>query len=170
MSNPNNQPPQAPEIERRLLLYRYQWIAVPLLMLIPLLALLGVFGESIESANASDDTLQLEVRYPARTRYQLPGILEVTVTNSSDHAMEQVSIGIKTDYIEQFSEVTFTPSVSSINDEVVEIELTDIPPGESRLVTVDLRGERYGKHDGTITAAVNGSDVLDVAISTIVFP
>lgn len=40
------QPPEVPDIKRRIQLHPWQWIGIPLFLLIPILALFGVFGET----------------------------------------------------------------------------------------------------------------------------
>jgi hypothetical protein len=52
-----------------------------------------------------------------------------------------------------------------------EIEFHDMKPGEVRLVWVELQGEHYGYHRGTIETYQPGSlDTARVAISTFIYP
>jgi hypothetical protein len=83
------QPPQPPEIEKNLAFYPEQWIGIPFLMLLPILALLGVFGEGYNEASASSDALAITVEYPTRNRYSLEEIYD-HLRESGIERMEQV--------------------------------------------------------------------------------
>ena len=76
------QPPQPPEIRRRIAFHRTQLIGVPLLAIIPVLALFGVFGTTTGEARAESAELQMQVRYPTRFRYKVINSLTVEVRMS----------------------------------------------------------------------------------------
>lgn len=165
-SNGIAQPPSPPEIQRRFRLYRWQWIGLPALLLIPTLALFGTFGESwAEAADASEE-LELRIKYSSRFRYKALQEMEVRVLNRSDRLLDTVTVAFDTAYITRFSTVTFTPDVKT----AYEVELTDLLPGETRLITVGLQGESYWRHSGSITAGRTGSPPAEVFVSTFIFP
>lgn len=159
-------PPQAPEIDRRFRLYPYQWIGLPLMMLVPVLALFGVFGQSWDTARGATAALELELRYPSRFRYKQLNGMDVYVTNSSGRQLDTVTVSFDTAYINRFSTVTFVPSATG----AYEVELTKVEPDERRLIRVELQGEKYWLHRGLIQAWAAGSDTLRVPVSTVVFP
>lgn len=57
----HSQPPQPPEIDRRLRLHPTQIIGALLLLPLPALALLGFFGESSKTMTVSDSPLEMRV-------------------------------------------------------------------------------------------------------------
>src|SRR5690606_827994 len=64
---PDLQPSTKP---RHLALHRFQWIALPLMFLVPVLALLGLFGESTGQVHDERGALALYADYPTRYRYK----------------------------------------------------------------------------------------------------
>ena len=148
-------------------LHRYQWVGLPLMFLVPVLAVLGVFGETRGREARASAELALRVEYPARYRYKQISALEVFVENVSAGALDTVVVAFDPDYVRRFSTPTFIPSL----EEPFEVELLDVKPGETRLVWAELQGERYGRHRGTIEAYRLGSrDTARVPISTLIYP
>lgn len=76
------QPPQPPEVEKKALFHREQLLGIPLLMLLSILALFGVFGESVAEVNQANETLAVRVGYPTRNRYTMDNALEIRVQNN----------------------------------------------------------------------------------------
>lgn len=158
-------PPPAPEIERRMRFYRYQWIGIPILALIPLLALLGVFGSSRASSSATGRALELHAAYPARMRYKTVDDIVVRVRNRSAAPIDSVWLHFEERYLDGFSNVDFVPQA----EEVYRVPLTQLDAGEVGEVVLEVRAEAYGSRSGRITA-VGGSDTLDVSMRTLVLP
>ncbi|MFN2431573.1 MAG: hypothetical protein ABR599_01915 [Gemmatimonadota bacterium] len=159
-------PPEVPEIERRLLLRPLQWVGVPLLALPALLALLGVFGQREGAGRSEIDGLELRVRWPERTRYQMGSRLEAEVRNGSGAALDTVWVRVDESYLSGFADVSFVPA----EDEAYAVSLAGIAAGERRLVRADLTAERYGRHAGRVVATGGGPDTVAVAVSTLIFP
>lgn len=159
-------PPRAPEIVRKFKLYRHQWVGIPLMMSIPVLALLGVFGESWDTARAASAQLEIELRYPTRFRYKQLNEMDVYVTNTSAQRLDTVTVAFDTMYTSRFSTVTFLPDAS----EAYAVELLAIEPGERRLIRVELQAERYWRHTGDVAAWAIGGDTARIPVSTIIFP
>jgi hypothetical protein len=164
------QPPQPPSIERKLRLDPLQLIGVPLLAAIPVLALAGVFGVSIERLTGDGDALSLSVEYPVRTRLMTGGALEIEVTNNLSQPLSGVVLDIGRDYVEAFSQVTFTPSASGVNEDYYRVELGVVPASASRVVLVQFSPERYWRHQGTITASDESGNSTSVDVRTFVYP
>lgn len=164
------QPPQPPPFERRLKFPPLQIVGMVYILILPVLAVLGVFGESFASIDASGPTLEMSVDYPSRYRYKMTNPVNVTLRNVSGEVLDTVTVSFDADYIDQFSNVTFTPSVDTVTGNEYQVELTDIGPGETRVVTVEIRAERYWRHSGTITASPGSGEPIEVKISTTVFP
>lgn len=158
-------PPAAPSIIRRIALTRKQWIGIPILAAIPVLTLLGVFGERAATTRASSRSLALVVRYPERFRYRQLQPLHVTIRNVSNRVLDTVWVWLDTSYVSRFSSVRIDPAPRS----AFVVPLAMVAPGESRLVAAELWGEQYGVHHGLIMAR-STSESVSVAIRTVVFP
>ncbi len=157
---------QIPDQPRRLLLHRYQW-GLPLLVAVPMLALIGLFGETWSRTADETAELTLEVEYASRYRYTLNNAVEVAVANRSDRALDTVVVSFAPEFMRQFSTVSFIPSATR----AFEVELLELKPGETRFVWAELRGERYWKHRGSIQAyRAGGVDTARVEITSLVFP
>lgn len=142
-----------------------QRIGVPLIAAVPLLAVLGVFGESTSSASARSASLEVRVSYPARFRYRQIQALRVDVRNTSPAPLDTVKVSVDTAYVSRFSSVRFDPAPTA----AYVVPLTRLRPGEHGLVSVELWGEQYGLHRGRITVTAPGDSVA-ISISTFVFP
>ncbi|MDP9202968.1 MAG: hypothetical protein M3P26_13710 [Gemmatimonadota bacterium] len=162
---PDPSPPRAPSIEPRLELSWKQRIGLPILLAVPILALFGVFGESQDHARATSASLDMTVSYPSRFRYRQVQSLHVTVRNLSPVVADTVAVAFDTAYISQFSSVRFDPAPKS----AYTVDLVNVKPSESRLVSVELWGQVYGNHRGTIVAR-HGTDTVIVHLRTLVFP
>ncbi len=157
--------PRPPSIPRKLHLSRKQWIGFPILLAIPIAALLGLFGERTALARVKSASLDVAVAYPERFRYRQVQSLHLSVRNLSAQPLDTITISFDTAYIPRFSSVRFEPPVKK----AYAVELTDVKPMESRLVAVEMWGQDYGMHRGTIVART-GTDSAMVRIRTFVFP
>jgi hypothetical protein len=149
----------------RLALTRKQYVGLPLLAVIPVLALFGVFGERRADASSSSHVLEMRVRYPSRFRYRQIESLDVTVRNISSRTLDTVSVSIDTAYVTRFSSVRIEPTPR----EPFVVALINLRPMETRLVTAELWGERYGSHNGRISASAQ-ADTVSTLVHTFVFP
>ena len=160
-------PLRAPDAPRRFRFHGYQWVGLPLLFLVPVLAVLGVFGETWDRAEATGAGLALEVEYADRYRYKQINTVEAWVENRTGARLDTVVVAFDEAYVRRFSTLMFIPSPTV----PFEVELYDLAPGERRLVWAELQAERYGRHAGALRAYVPGrSDTVSVTLSTFVFP
>jgi hypothetical protein len=157
---------QAPDTAPRFRLYPEQWIGLPFLILIPVLALFGVFGETSQHVEARGSEIELKVDYLARYRYRQIGKLEVHVRNTTNRKMDTVTVAFDSRYVQQFSSPVLVPA-PQIPFEVV---LTDVLPDETRLVWAELEAGAFGIHSGSIRAYGVGPDTVSVQIRTTIFP
>lgn len=165
MEHGSTQPPGPPEVPPRLRMRRVEFWGVAFLAVLPICALLGLFGPTSEQAMASSSALKLEVVYPTRLRFHLNARLLSRVTNEGQQPLDSVVLSFSDSYLHGFSALTFTPSV----DRVHAMELNSLAPGETRTVTIELRADRYGRVRGDVIAESAGTRV-SVPLDTLVFP
>ncbi|HEY5062031.1 MAG TPA: hypothetical protein VII52_10875 [Gemmatimonadaceae bacterium] len=158
-------PADPPTVERRVVLTAKQRIGVPLIAAVPLLALLGLFGESSNTASVRSASLEVRASYPTRFRYRQIQALRVDVRNISRVTLDTVMVSVDTAYVSRFSSVRFDPAPTA----AYVVPLTHLRPGEHGLVSAELWGEQYGRHRGRITVTAPGDSVA-ISISTFVFP
>ena len=166
--------PQPPDIEEKWILKNVQKVGIPLLMLLPLLALFGLFGERTETVRGSGEILSVEVRHPTRVRLQTIGPMMVSVENISSQTVPTVTVTLSHEYISAFSNVTFSPSVDQITPDAYIVKLTNVQAGEQRMISItQLQAEEYWWHEGSVGVAAGGPDAppdVEVDIGTFVFP
>jgi len=152
---------------RRVKLHRFQWIGLPPLLAVPLLALLGVFGETWTRVDGSGPGLALSVEYATRYRYKQINTLQVRVENTATRTLDTVVVALDSTYAARFSTLVFVPSARA----PFEVELVDLEPGEVALVWVELQAERYGRHRGFLEARGSGlPDTVRIPLRTYIFP
>lgn len=164
-----SQPPQPPQLERKLRFHLTQLVGVPLLALLPVLAVVGIFGVGRGEAQAEDGALALRVSYPERFRLKMIEPLEIYVRNAGDAPLAVV-VRLDTNYLTAFSNVEITPGPTLVSDEVYEVSLGEVQPGETRLVSVELQAERYWQHRGSVSATSDAGDRAELAFGTFVIP
>jgi hypothetical protein len=163
------EPPQPPEYERKLKFYPYQLIGIPLLFLIPILALFGVFGETSTVIQSEANGIELEIHYANRVLFQGLDGTEIHVRNATETVIPALTISIEKAFLDNYSDIAFTPDVEEINDVAYILELSDVQPSETRIVTYDSRGKIIGAHRGTVTASYEG-DGPSVILETFIIP
>jgi hypothetical protein len=154
-----------PQTRRRIAFTGKQRIGIPILTLIPLLALFGVFGERSTRIEARSASLAVSVQYPVRFRYRQTEPLEIAVRNLSPRVTDTILVSLDTAYLTRFADVRITPEPTS----AFMVQLIGVKPGEQRLVVAELQGERYGRHQGSLVISVP-NDSIRVTLRTLVFP
>ena len=163
-------PPQPPEGGRILRFHATQAIGVPLLAIIPILALLSVFGASHTAETANASSLAVEVLYPTRFRYKTIHELHVTVRNQGDVPLQDVSVWIDKSYLNAFSTVSFTPSPQRVTSDAYLFELGEIVPGDARTLDGIVQAEDYWWHTGRVTVDAEGEPQATLDVGTFTFP
>lgn len=165
-----SKPPQAPKIERKIQFHRLQMVGIPLILLIPILAIAGVFGETSHVVRASSPQLFVAVEYPTRFRYKMIDPIQVAVQNSSAQPLATVEVNFERAYIDRFSNVFIKPDVAYITDAVYVWKLRDLQPQETRVITIEIQAAAYWRHEGTVTAVADNGESVTVSVATFVFP
>lgn len=158
-------PPELPEINRRLKFGGWQMVGLGLIMLIPVLAAVEVFGEGSATAAYRGSALAISAEYPARIRHGAPEEVTVLATNHGPFRFDTVTVRFDSSYVARFTDPQFVPSTS----DAYEVELADVRPGETRVIRLGVRANEYGRHRGAISA-FHAADTARVTVSTIVFP
>ena len=152
---------------RRFKLHAVQWIGLPIIFGVPILALLGVFGESRVQVEGQGEELAISVEYATRYRYKQIEKMQVFVRNRSDATIDTAVVAFDPEYAQHFSTLMFIPSAR----EPFIVELLDLGPGEERRVWAEFQGEGYGRHRGSIEAYRPGSrDTARVVVHTLIYP
>jgi len=161
----NAAPPPPNEIDRGVWLHRLQLIGMPFIAALPLLAMFGVFGDRSTSVEASSGALHARVEFPTRLRARPSRPITVTVSNTSAETMDTITVAFDSAYVDRFTGVTFVPSP----DEDYTVAMTEVGPGETRRIRVEMQAQKAGAHAGRITIRARDNR-LDVPVRTIVFP
>lgn len=165
-----NQPPEMPPFERGLNVPLFQIIGMVVIIGIPVLALLGLFGETRDTIEQSSDSLDVSITYPSTFRYKMIENVNITVENTSGQSLPTIRVLVDSAYIDQFSTVKFTPSVQTVTGDHYIVELQDIAPGEARVVTIEIQAENYGQHEGEVRLEGEGIDPVTLELSTTSLP
>ena len=158
--------PEPPKVDRRIRIPAHRAVGLALIALVPVLAVLGVFGERRNTADAAAGAVAVQVEYPTRYRYEMLNSITATVTNRSARLIDTVVVRLDSAYTLRFSAVVFTPAA----ERAFAVPLTDLAPGETRLVEIELQGERYGRHSGDLHFESTTGDTLVVPLRTVIFP
>jgi hypothetical protein len=159
------EPPRPPDQDRRLELGRLQLIGIPLLAVIPALAMAGVFGESWTSASARGTALGVLVEYPSRFRARLSKPISVVVENRSTEVLDTVEVSFDSTFVDRFPAIVFVPEPM----DAYVVSLANLTPGEQRRIHVEIDGDRAGRHRGRVVVRARG-DSAAVELRTTVFP
>lgn len=136
------------------------------MILLPLLALLGVFGREESVVRRSSTELMLEVRYSSRLRYKQSNPLVVTVTNISGRPLSHVSVSCDSAYFAAYDNLMFIPEAQR----PYVIPVGSLAPGEQFRIRIDGQPEERGSNTGYITARTDGGKPTTVTLQTFVFP
>lgn len=158
--------PRAPEIDRRIGIPPWRLAGILLVLAVPTLAVAGVFGESWDHAGADGPNVSVRMEFPSRFRYKMLNSITAHITNRSAQPIDTISVRLDSSYALRFSTVVFTPSA----ERAYEVPLTDVAPGETRLVVVEIQGERYGRHTGRLRVASTSGDTISLPVHTVIFP
>jgi hypothetical protein len=143
-----------------------QRFGLPILLLVPLLALAGVFGEALTQRTDRRGPLLVGASVPVRFRYRQRMTLHVSVANRSSGIVNDVRVRIDSTYLDHFSGVSLSPHASADG----AVAFGSIAPNESALLTVTLEGERAGTVRGSARVTDAAGDTVRVPLTSTVFP
>ncbi len=163
-------PPPPPAIRRRFVVAGGQLAGLGLLLAVPVLASLGVFGATDETVSARLGNLEVTVVHPGRTRYMTTQALDVAVANTGREAVAAVDVGIDRTYVAAFSDARFVPDVRRVDAEDYRVDLGELPPGATRHLRVWLQADAYGRHTGAVSISADGRRLAPLPIATLILP
>ena len=158
-------PPEPPPGTARLRLTRLQRFGLPVLFLIPILALFGLLGEHFTVAHARGAGVTLDARYPDRAHYRQPLSIRLHVRNDSPTRMDTITVVLDSAFMSGFSDVSMS---APLNGAFIA-RLTGLAPGESRQLNAMVSGENAGRHAGTISVTTP-LGTMRTPVATFVFP
>jgi hypothetical protein len=162
--------PQPPDVEKRLRFTRSQFVGMPILFALSLLALLGVFDHASTQQVHRSEQVEVTVDYPTRFNYNQPDRLHIHVRNLSMITIPTVTVGIEDAYLRAFSEIQFTPAVDQVEDEWFQVHFNDVSPEGIYGLLVEFHSQGIGPHSGRIRVQPEGSEAVEMQISTFIFP
>ena len=160
--------PKPPEIKRRVSFNPTQAIALPILLIFPVLGIVGLFNTRSVTVRADTGGPGLQVQYPARLRDKTTEPLEVVATNQGPSTGD-LEIRIDRNYLSQFEDHRFDPSPDEIDQNSYIFKFEKVEPGAERRVNCTFEADHLGTHEGEIIASAGGTGA-SVNIRTVVLP
>lgn len=161
--------PVSPKFERKIRIYPFQAVGFAAVFLVPVLALAGVFGSTTQMTSQTLDNVELTVTYSSRAHVRKYETLNISVRNRSREVMPVVNVSLDRAFLNNYTNLSFTPAPHEINSEAYEVQLHDIPPGGIQIITLSHEGQVSGAHSGTVTATV-GDGSVSVPVDVFIFP
>lgn len=153
MNKPLKEPPSPPHVRSRFRLHRHQLVGIPLIVVLPILGLFRVFGDGIETHRVTDQSLAVEIEYPAKFKFKQTKYVRVKVKNLTGSQLDTVTVELDTSYVSKFSNVSIHPDPQ----DAYEVILTSLEPQEKREVQMEIEGKNYGTHEGVIRVTGQGT-------------
>lgn len=161
--SPRTRPPRSPEpagppvFRRAVRLGRLEAIGIPVLALLPVLALFGQLGPSTALVTATSENgtsrVELSVEHPWVVRHRGQTELVVDVRNAGTQALEGLRIGIDEAYLGRFAQVEMLPPAQSDASGHVEVAMPPLSAGERATVRVQLEAGNWGEFGGSVRVA-----------------
>lgn len=151
---------------RRLRLYPAQLILMPILMLLPVLALGGWFDEAREQTTASAEGLRVRVDYPARLRHGQSTTLRVRVENLSDRPLGSAVVALDSAYLAGFENISFVPEPTH----PYGFEFIGLAPGEAGVLHGQMSAGSPWRIRGVIEVTAGNGEAARVPIDTFILP
>lgn len=161
----DDEPPSPPRIPPKVHLHRSEKLGMPFLFILPVLALMGVFGPKTDVAHGRSGAIEWSAEFPARLRFENADRLIVRIQNRGQVPLPETRLTFDPTYLHAFAAVTFDPAP----DTPYSIAIRNVEPGESRLVSVQLTADEYGAHQGWISLSAGGTETR-IELSTFIFP
>ncbi len=163
----DRRPPPAPVVRRRVRLKRAQWIGLPFLMAVPLIALTGVLGDWEATGETRGGAIRIRVEHPTVQRAGQRREIRIVVQNVSAAPVDGVLVELAPHYLAAFGEIHFHPPP----DRAFRLLIPRLQPGETRPAHVEMVAVRPGTSRGEVTVSSRAAgESLAVPLRTFVFP
>jgi hypothetical protein len=163
-------PPAPPEQPRRLLFGPVQAIGVPLLMVLPLLAMVGLLATKSVVQTAVADEVRLEVEYPVRMAHSAVQPIRLVLYNDDGHPLRDVHVEVDRSYLDGFSERSFTPSLETVDASAYRAPLGHVAGRNSAAISGDVKANSSGPHEGEVRVFSGDRLLLRQRLRTFVLP
>ncbi|WAS95100.1 hypothetical protein [Nannocystis punicea] len=163
-------PPSPPEIERRLQFHREQLLLLPLMLVVPIMALLGLLGGPRVREEIELRGVRLGVEFAPRDHLEDWGRMHVTVDNRSPAPLPGARAEFARALLDPLWQPSFQPPLARIDGDWYVVALGDIPPGQARVVTLDYRSTEPGELTGAIRVRAGDEAPVELPIHITVLP
>jgi len=133
--------------------------------LLPLAAVVGVFGPATAREAARAGSIAVEAEYPSRLRTAMADRIGVSVSNPGEDPVAGIHVAIARDYVDAFDDLGFTPDP----DRPYVFTIDALQPGETRRVEMEVHAAQYGRHEGSI-AVRHSAGAAELPLRTLIFP
>ncbi len=165
MTEPREEPPQAPEVQPRLRFRKLEIVGVGIMALLPLAALAGAFGPAMERQEARAGSLTIEAEYPSRIRNAMTERITVDLSNEAAAPVSDIEVAFEPAFVEAFENLMFTPEP----EHPYVFTIDTLEPGETRRIAIEVLAREYGRHEGTIGVDHAGG-TAELPVRTTIFP
>jgi hypothetical protein len=171
----SGEPPEAPqpkEIDRRVSFYKLQAIGLPILALIPLAGIFGLFDSSNSFKEASQGGFTLQLDYPAKLRFQAVTPMYIFVRNESGSRVPQIDLEIERAFLREFEKAEFSPEPDKATAESCIFELKDLKQGETRVVAGRFEFDhlKAGLRTCNVRLSQEGREIARTSFQTFLYP
>ena len=165
--------PPHPPYPREVRLGALEWIGIPLLALLPLLALVGALGPSSDrlALPVPEAGLRLELSYPTRLRHKGDGEMQLLVHNTGPTAQDGLTLNLDQRYLQAFGRVQPLPAPQQLSATALRIALPALPAGDSARVRLMFEADRWGRQPGWLALdRADGTTLARLDFHTLVLP
>lgn len=157
--------PEAPPLRRRLRFSLLQRIAIPILAVLPALALAGVFDEDPIVVERTVGSLAMRAEIPQRIRQNRTAVVHVDLENRGSEPVSAV-VALSPEYLEESIAIEMTPHPHR----AWASRFDRIEPGARARVSLQYEGESAGMHEGVLRVVDGAGHEARVRVRTFVFP
>lgn len=168
-----NKAPTNPPYPREVRLGALEWIGIPLLALLPLLALTGALGPSSArlATPLPEAGLRLDLTYPTRLRLKADGEMQLLVHNTGSTTQAGLTLSLDQRYLQAFGRVQSLPAPQQLSATALRIALPALPAGESALVRLMFEADSWGRQPGWLALdKEDGTSLARLDFHTLVLP
>lgn len=165
MSEPRNGPPEAPKIPPRLRFRKVEAFGVAVMALLPIAAIAGAFGPTLEREEARAGSIGVEAEYPSRIRTAMAERITVSLTNEAADPATDIEVAFDARYVNAFSDLGFAPEPHRPYVFTVD----ELRAGETQRIEIEVHADEYGRHEGRVAVRHSGGEA-ELPLRTLILP